>query len=118
MKKAFCRFVAVSLSVFGVAALPAAASGGETLRVSVPFAFTAGSATLPPGEYVISQQTDGRILTIGGRNGGAILIATPQSGAGDLNVAGLKFERTSKGNMLREVQISGTSSVILNPAGK
>jgi hypothetical protein len=114
MKTEVKTFIALSLFTLGVAALPAAASDAETLRVTVPFDFTAGPATLPAGDYVISQQIDGRFLTIGGRKGGAIIMTMPQGTQGDLKASTLTFERTSKGAMLLEVHMAGRPSVIMN----
>lgn len=109
MKRTIGTLIVLSLSLLGVAS----AADVETLRVSIPFAFTAGSATLPAGDYVISQQTDGRILTIGGKRGGAILVAIPQDASGDPASAHLKFARTSKGATLLEVDMAGKPSMIL-----
>jgi hypothetical protein len=114
MKREFRTFIALSIVMVSTAALPATAAENETLRVTVPFVFTAGTATLPAGDYVISQQADAHILTIEGKGGGAILVAMPQTTAGELRASNLTFERTSKGNTLMEVQVYGKPSVILN----
>ena len=105
----------IALSLFAVAAM---ASENETLRVTVPFAFTAGNATLPAGDYVISQQLDNHILTIGGKGGSAILVAMPQDQTNDLKASNLTFVKSSKGNMLQEIQVSGKPSVIMNHVAK
>jgi hypothetical protein len=114
MKREFRTFIALSIMTVSAAALPAPAAENDTLRVTVPFAFTAGTANLPAGDYVISQQADSHILTIGGNGGGAILVAMPESAVGELRESNLTFERTSKGNTLLEVRIYGKPSVILN----
>jgi hypothetical protein len=109
MKTTIRTYIALSLFTFGISA----ASAGEALHVTVPFAFTAGSATLPAGDYVVSQQPDGRIVTIGGRHGGAILVTIPNGGSATSTVSGLKFGRTSKGNTLLEVEMEGQPSTVL-----
>ena len=114
MKRNFGTLIALFIITASTAALPAAAAENDSLRVTVPFAFTASTATLPAGDYVISQQVDSHILTIGGKGGGAILVAIPQEAARELRASNLTFERTSKGNMLMEVQMYGKPSVILN----
>lgn len=106
------KLIAVSLFACAASCIAAAAEI-ETLHVTVPFAFTAGTATLPAGEYVISQQTDGRILTIGGKKGGAILVTMPEGDSRDALASNLKFARTSKGNTLLEVSMSGKPALIL-----
>jgi hypothetical protein len=113
MKRQFGTFIALSLLAAGAAALPATA-GENDLRVTVPFAFRAGTATLPAGDYVISQEPDSHFLTIGGKGGAAILVTVSQNPAGELRTSNLTFERNGKGNTLTEVQMSGKQSVILN----
>ena len=93
MKTLTGTFIALSLL-----AVSAAASENDTLHVTVPFAFTAGTATLPAGDYVISQQADNHILTIGGKRGSAIVIAMPQDQTADLRASNMTFSRTAKGN--------------------
>jgi hypothetical protein len=114
MKRQFGTFIAFCLLTAGSAALPATAGENETLRVTVPFAFTAGAATLPAGDYVIAQQLDTHFLTIAGKGGGAILAAIPQYSAGELKTSNVTFERNGKGNTLMEVHMFGRQSVILN----
>lgn len=115
MKREFRTLIALSLTTISAAALPALAADAGTLRVTVPFTFTAGSATLPAGDYVISPQADSRILRIEGKGGSAILITMPQEPAADLKQASnLTFKRSSKGTALMEVQVSGEPSLIVN----
>lgn len=116
MKREFRTFFTLSIMALSAAALPAPAAEIETLRVTVPFAFTAGTAILPAGEYMVSQQLDSRILTIGGKGGTAILVTTPHQPASFTQASNLIFERTSKGNALTEVQMSGRPSLTLNHA--
>jgi hypothetical protein len=116
MKLEFRTFIALSIMTVSAAALPVAAAENDSLRVTVPFVFTAGNATLPAGDYVISQQLDSHILTIGGKGGGAILVAIPQEQSGELRASTLTFERTSKGNTLTEIQMYGKPSVIMTHA--
>jgi hypothetical protein len=114
MKRQFETFIALCLLTGSAAALPATAGEADTLRVTVPFAFTAGTATLPAGDYVISQQADSHFLTIGGKGGGAILAAVSQNPPGELRTSNLTFERSGKGNTLTEIQMLGRQSIILN----
>lgn len=113
MKREFRTLIALSILTTSIAALPAIAAETETLRVTIPFVFTAGSATLPAGEYVVSQ-LDGHTLTIGGKGGSAILVAMPQEPVNDLRASNLTFERTTKGSTLLEIQMAGRPSLIMN----
>jgi hypothetical protein len=107
MTREFRTFIALSVIALSVAALPA--MGADT-RVTVPFAFTAGTASLPAGDYVVSQQSGSRVLTIAGKGGDAILIAQPSWSNLDPNSSTLTFERTDKGHALTEVNIGGSTS--------
>ena len=120
MNKAFRTTIALSAVVLFAAALPMAAAEIETLRVTVPFAFTAGTATLPAGDYVVSQQSDPHVLTIAGKGGDAMVVVWPGGSTSSVKTATLTFERTSKGNMLTGVNMSGSASdlVRFRPAVK
>jgi hypothetical protein len=98
-------FVGLALSA---AALPSMAAETE-FRVTVPFAFTAGKASLPAGDYVVSQ-SENHILTIVGKGGGAMVIAWSAGSAGTSAASALTFERTSRGNALTEVSLFGSAT--------
>jgi hypothetical protein len=114
MTREFRTFIALSAIAVSIAALPAlGADNGTMVRVTVPFAFTAGTASLPAGEYVVSQQSGNHVLTIAGKGGDAILMSQPAWSTLDLNSSTLTFERTDKGNKLTEVNIGGSASNVL-----
>jgi hypothetical protein len=116
MKTTSKTFIALAVSALGIAALPAFAGDADSFRVTIPFTFTAGSATLPAGDYVVSQQPGG-VLCIGGRKGGAIVVATPQGLLGNPSgTSNLKFEQTSKGATLFEIEMAGKPTLVLNHA--
>jgi hypothetical protein len=98
-------FVGLALSA---AALPSMAAETE-LRVTVPFAFTAGKASLPAGDYLVSQ-SENHILTIVGKGGGAMVIAWSAGSTGTSAASALTFERTSRGNALTEVNLFGSAT--------
>jgi hypothetical protein len=121
MTREFRTFIALSAIALSIAALPAmGADIATSVRVTVPFAFTAGTASLPAGEYFISQQAGNHVLTIAGKGGDAILMAQPSWPTLDLNSSTLTFERTDKGNKLTEVNIGGSTSSVMKSrtAGK
>jgi hypothetical protein len=114
MIREFRTFLALSALAVSLAALPASGADLATsVRVTVPFAFTAGAASLPAGEYFISQQSGNHVLTIAGKGGDAILMAQPSWGSLDPNSSTLTFEWTGKGHTLTEVNIGGTTSNVL-----
>jgi hypothetical protein len=110
MRTELRTFIAFSALALSMAALPLMAAEVDALRVTVPFTFLAGRAVLPAGEYLISQQTDNHILTIAGKGGDAMVVVWPAGSATNLKTSALTFERTNKGNMLTEVNLSGSTS--------
>ncbi len=117
MRKEFRTFIAFSAAAVSIMALPALGAEVDTVRVTVPFEFTAGGTTLPAGDYVVSEQSDGHVLTIAGKGGDVIMMAWPGSSP-EAKTSTLTFEKTSKGAMLREVHMSGTSSDIVRYPSK
>jgi hypothetical protein len=93
------------------AALPAFGGELEPIRVSVPFAFTAGKASLPAGDYTVSEN-DSHVFMIRGTKGSIILLGTPGSDTDDDRSA-LSFERTDKGYLLRTVRSSGHAASLV-----
>ena len=88
-------FSALSLSL---AAMPAFGGELETLRVTVPFAFTAGKTNLPAGDYTV-YESDAHLLTIRGEKGSVLILGTP---AGRLVLPAVK----AKGTVTRRVSSS------------
>lgn len=110
MKK-FRMLFGLSLLTVTAAALPAMAESG-TLLVTVPFSFTAGNATLPAGDYVISEQAGNRLMTIQGKGGSAILFTLPSAPGANV-VSNVTFRQTSKGAALMGVQMGGLPAAIV-----
>jgi hypothetical protein len=113
MKREFRSFFALSLIALSSAAIPAMAESG-TIRITVPFAFTAGAATLPAGNYVIYEEADNRVLMIQGKGGSAILFTTPSSIADASAASNVTFKRTENGARLTGVQLSGLPGTVVN----
>lgn len=67
------RYFALSALAISAFTLPAFAADGESMRVSVPFAFVVGTKTLPAGQYYVSETAE-HIVTIGGKQGGAMMM--------------------------------------------
>jgi hypothetical protein len=103
-----------SAMLLSVASLPVSAGELETLRVSVPFPFTAGRAVLPAGDYTVSEN-NAHLLMIRGEKTSAMVLGSPGSGPGDER-SSLAFRRTDDGYSLEAVHQSGKpASVILRP---
>jgi hypothetical protein len=108
MNKELRTFIAFSaFALFGAALPSPAAEMGA--RVMVPFPFTAGTVSLPAGDYIVTQTTD-RIVTITGKGGDAMVMVGPADWSPGSTTCALTFARTSRGNMLKEVQTAGSTS--------
>ena len=83
---------------------------GPGRRVTVPFAFTAGKASLPAGDYTV-YENDAHLLTIRGLKAAAMILGTPGSEVEEDRNA-LSFEHTDKGYTLKTVRASGKSAVV------
>ena len=94
-------------------ALPAFAGDTDPMHVSVPFAFKAGRASLPAGEYVVVEEDSGIIL-IRGSGGNAMLLSTagPDATTGK---PGISFERNEQGFVLKSVHGWGKISSSILP---
>jgi len=95
-------FSAVSLSF---AALPAFGGEIEPLHVTVPFAFTAGKATLPAGQYTVSE-SDSHVFTIRGAKTSILVLGAPGAETEEERNA-LSFHHTDKGYALTMIRTSG-----------
>lgn len=113
MKKSYLALTASCVIGMAGAALPASAAGSDPLRVSVPFAFRAGAANLPAGNYTVSEEDSG-IVSIRGEKSGVFVLGRTGSEP-DLDKSGLSFERTEKGYVLKNVHAFGKASVTLVP---
>jgi len=109
MKREFRTFIAFSTIALFAAALPSLAAETGAARVMVPFPFTAGTVALPAGDYTVTQSAD-RIVTITGKGGDAMVMVGPADWTPGSTTCALTFRRTSRGNMLKEVQTSGSTA--------
>lgn len=95
-------FSAISLSF---AALPAFGGEIEPLRVTVPFAFTAGKTTLPAGQYTVSQ-SDSHVFMIRGAKTSILVLGSAGSDTEEDRNA-LSFHHTDKGYALTVIRTPG-----------
>jgi hypothetical protein len=98
--------LAISL---GIAGLGTARAQDLAAKVSVPFPFRAGAATLPAGEYDVVRENGAGLVLIQGRRGSALLIAEPELTGGASAIPGLTFSHSPKGNVLTEIHSNSGS---------
>jgi hypothetical protein len=65
------RHLSLTLVMLAMLLLPAVAAQAQMLKVAVPFDFSAGQATLPAGDYIVSKPGNSQnVLVIRAENGG------------------------------------------------
>jgi hypothetical protein len=105
---AFCALGVATMAV------PAYCGDTETLRVTVPFAFTAGETNLPAGDYTVLEG-NAHVLTIRGVRGSAMMLGAVGD-EGDREKNALTFRHTDRGYFLQTVYAGGRPSNVLRPA--
>jgi hypothetical protein len=106
----------MALCAIGVTAAvtPAFCADSRALHVTVPFAFTAGTVSLPAGEYTILEG-DAHTVMIRSPHGSAILLSIfGEGGEADRNA--LSFRHTDQGYFLRAVYAAGRPSNLFRVA--
>jgi hypothetical protein len=94
---------AALLVILGVGV--AAAQTAHTVKVDVPFAFTAGNTQLPAGTYVISMYRQAQLARVTSSAGvGQILMLANVVGTGDRTDARLVFDKIGDSYLLRNVE--------------
>jgi hypothetical protein len=110
------KYFAIAFLLLSFVGLGTTARAQEsTLVVTVPFEFVAGGTTLPAGKYTIntgSSQSD-FVLSISGRDGSAVLLATSFDDYSDVNQLRLNFRLVDGKHLLSEVTTSaGTYNLV------
>lgn len=109
MKKSLLNVAAMlSLSMM-LMAVSASAQMTRELTVAIPFAFTAGKATLPAGDYTVySTSTTGQMLLRSSNGEDAVLIMTRSIRRGQpADTANLEFRRYGGQYFLAQVWTKG-----------
>jgi hypothetical protein len=91
--------------------MPAFGSELTSIRVNVPFSFTAGKTVMPAGEYTVCEN-EAHLLTIRGVKSAVMVLAAPGTES-DSETSALSFERTGKGFSLRSVRAAGHPSSVV-----
>lgn len=110
------KYFAIAFLLLSFVGLGTTARAQEsTLVVTVPFEFVAGGTTLPAGKYTISGgslQSDFAV-SISGRGGSAVLIATSFDDHFDANKLRLNFQLVDGKHLLSQVTTSaGTFNLV------
>ena len=103
-----------SLAAIAIAAPARANAQSVETTANVPFAFVAGAASLPRGEYrmaTLPGHTD--VLTIRGLQHGAIILSQPAGSSRADNTPRLVFDRFGDQYFLREIHLAGNVSFTL-----
>jgi len=93
-------------------AAPAFAEEMGQVKVTIPFAFRAGTVNLPAGEYTVVEENAGGLFLIEGRQGSAMFVTAPgQQNEGLMaSKPELKFQRSGQDSILTEIRMSESPS--------
>jgi hypothetical protein len=115
MKKQILSVVA-ALSVLATLMVAAvyAASLPERIKVDIPFSFTVGKATLPAGEYMVEESTQGVLLIRSiDRSANASALAIRAQNKKNMERPALVFHRYGEEYFLSRVWATGTDGLEL-----
>ena len=102
-------------AILGTAAVSNAQSTESTTRV--PFAFTAGSSSLPAGAYRVSVLAGRNAVLIRGLDRGAIILSEPEGPSRGDDTPRMVFERYGTHYILREIRLPGNVGFTIPSAG-
>lgn len=107
------KFVRAIVVLTGLLALSVSMSAASAaVKVHVPFAFIAGSRTLPAGDYVIEESGESGVLLVRGTAPGAS-VAVLTVTAPSTSRIGVTFRREASGLYLSRVELAGASARLL-----
>jgi hypothetical protein len=104
------KIAAVILALVALsAALPA--FGANPVRTYVPFAFEAGTYSLPAGHYLVERGANGSFLYLHNldKNNTIAVGTNPEGNSNDPKSPRLVFERLGEGYRLAEVWVAGSA---------
>ncbi len=107
----------ILLMVALFAVLVAAPAHAQTfmLKVNVPYQFSAGGKTFPPGNYQFTESKDAKII-VGDANGkqSFLAILSRLGGSSVFNETSLVFDVSDNSRVLSEVWIPGRSGILVH----
>lgn len=123
MKRTAYQMIALLILVGSMAvAAQAQTSGRAQMRVSIPFQFHVGDATLPAGDYLVQQMNpalSATTLQVSRKDGGANTIINMIGASGDTQATTkLVFRRYGNQHYFAEVWIDGEKDGLQAPRSK
>jgi hypothetical protein len=123
MKRTAYQMIALLILVGSMAvAAQAQTSGRAQMRVSIPFQFHVGDATLPAGDYLVQQMnpaSSAATLQVSRKDGGANTIINMIGASGDTqSTTKLVFRRYGNQYYFAEVLIDGEKDGLQAPRSK
>ena len=115
--KNLCLTMSLLAVLAGIAAVPAMAQAEQRIDFSSPFAFTAGLATLPAGDYAITKQGDNSgIYLIASRAGGPSAMVIAHAGDAGTTTAkpNVNFTQHDGKYYLDSIALANGQVVMLN----
>ncbi len=107
------------LLAVAASAAPAFAEDLGQVKVTIPFAFRAGTVNLPAGDYTVVEENAGGLFLLEGRSGSVMFVTAPgQISAENLNTKPeLKFQRTGQDAVLTEIRMNENPTHVV-PVGR
>lgn len=93
-----------------VTSLVPAFAQADSMRVTVPFAFTVGTQKMAAGEYDVQSEVVNGLVLIQGEGRGIAVLTSPFGAPSPNAKANLVFENTEEGPRLVRVQLEGEPS--------
>jgi hypothetical protein len=105
LKRLFTRVFAPAV-LLSLSAISAFSQSDFAVRARVPFAFVAGDAVLPAGEYIIQQDNISSIVTLQGSGGAAAVLSAGTELPKSDSRTQLVFKRRGNQVVLTQIRLS------------
>jgi hypothetical protein len=105
----------MAVGLLGISAFSALAESSVWLRVQIPFAFVAGQANLPAGDYIVTEDSTSGVVMLQSQATKSAAVVLSSNGNTPLHGRSpeLIFERRGDRNVLTQVQVSDSPSRIV-----
>ncbi len=103
----------LSAVALAVSAIPAKAIEFGLLRVNVPFAFRAGTVTLPAGNYSFVRENQSGLVRISGSTGSVLLITHPGQAVSVNEEPSVAFHKSGGIAILEQLRLGGDASEVM-----
>jgi hypothetical protein len=107
------------LCLLAVAASVAPAFADELgqVKVTIPFAFRAGTVNLPAGDYTVIEENAGGLFLIEGRSGSVMFVTAPGQLQAQDSKPELTFQRSGQSAVLTEIRMNENPTHVV-PVGR